>query len=145
MSEEELEAMHEWDCSNSDNLALWLRDLREQSVFFSEPLDLDMAMLAAYPDAYKAIIPKGGGPMMKPEDAAKVVLGEGGPGVDIYKDALAKYKDLMPPYRYHFLTRSKPAAHLQALARLDDEAIKKGIPELYRTLIEHIKTNLTPD
>lgn len=144
MSEEKFEKMHEWDSSDADLLDSWVNWLREQAVYFSAPLDLDMAMLAAFPDAYKSVIPKGGGPTMKPEDAAKVVLGEGGPGIEIYKDALVAYKDLMAAYRYHFLTRSKPATHLQALATLDYKAIKKGIPEVYGALIEHIKSELKP-
>jgi putative ATP-dependent endonuclease of the OLD family len=145
MADGEFKKMHEWDSSDAAHLAPWVNDLKNQGVFCSEPLDLDMAMLAAYPDAYKAIIPKEHGPAMKPEDAAKVVLGEDGPGIDIYKDALAPYKDLMPAYRYHFLTRSKPATHLQAFATLDDKAIEKGMPEVYRALIEHIRSHLTPD
>ncbi len=101
-----------------------------------------MAMLAAFPKAYEAIIPKGGGPAMEPDEAAKVVLGTGGKGIEEYKDDLAAYKDHMPAYRYHFLTRSKPATHLQALAQLDDKALAKGMPKTYRDLIAHIYANL---
>jgi putative ATP-dependent endonuclease of OLD family len=104
-----------------------------------------MAMLAAFPDAYKAIIPKGGGPAMKPEDAAKVVLGEGGPGLAVYKDGLTSYGEHMPAYRYHFLSHSKPGTHLQALTKLDDKKIKEGMPAIYRALIEHISSNLKRD
>jgi hypothetical protein len=38
-------------------------------VFFSQPLDLDMAMLKAFSAAYEAIIPQGGGPSGKKETA----------------------------------------------------------------------------
>ena len=51
----------------------------------------------------------------------------------------------MPAYRYHFLTRSKPATHLQAFVHLDDTAIKKGMPETYHALVEHVRVNLKPD
>jgi hypothetical protein len=39
-------------------------------------------LLKAYPQAYEAIIPKGGRPTGKPETAATTVLGDSGPGVD---------------------------------------------------------------
>ncbi len=42
----------------------WVADLEPHGVFFSTPLDLGLAMLAAFPDAYKAIVPKGGGPKL---------------------------------------------------------------------------------
>jgi putative ATP-dependent endonuclease of OLD family len=51
----------------------------------------------------------------------------------------------MPAYRYHFLTRSKPATHLQALAHLDDTAIKTGMPEPYEALLNHVSDNLKRD
>ena len=145
LTKPEFEAMSGWDSSNVTTLQSWLVRLREHNVYFSEPLDLDMSMLAAFPDAYKAIIPKGGGPTMEPDDAAKVVLGTGGKGLDDYKGDLAKLKDYMPAYRYHFLTRSKPATHLQALAQLDDEALANDMPKPYDELIAHISANLTPD
>jgi putative ATP-dependent endonuclease of the OLD family len=104
-----------------------------------------MAMLAAYPKAYEAIIPKGGGPRMKPEDAARVVLGEGGRGLAIYKDELAGYTARMAAYRYHFLTQSKPATHLRAFAHLDEEALETGMPGTYRALLQYTNDNLTRD
>lgn len=81
---------------------------------------------------------------MKPEAAAKVVLGEGGPGLEIYRDALASFSEHMPPYRYHFLTHSKPATHIQALAHLDDAAIQKALPETYRALLKNVGDNVRP-
>lgn len=114
-------------------------------VFFSAPLDLDMAMLNAYPNAYKATIPKGGGPKMTPENAAKVVLGEAGPGLEVYKTAYPGYGVHMPPYRYHFLTHSKPATHLRAFAHLDEETLETAMPNTYRKLINYISDNLKRD
>ena len=76
-----------------------------------------MGMLAAFPDAYKTTIPTGGGPSLTADEAVTVVLGTGGTGLDDYKGEFADYKDHMPAYRYHFLTRSKPATHLAALAQ----------------------------
>ena len=142
LSQEQLDAMHGWDSSNTKNLRGWTNDMKNYGVYFSEPLDLDMSMLAAFPEAYKATIPEGGGPTMEPDEAAKVVLGTGGKGLDDYKNDLVKYKDRMPAYRYHFMTRSKPATHLQALAQLDDKALSTGMPKIYRDLIKHINDKL---
>jgi putative ATP-dependent endonuclease of OLD family len=143
----DLEGMKDWDASNWETLKSWVAVAENQgNVFYSAPVDLDMEMLAAYPNAYKAIIPKGGGPSLTPDEAVEVVLGKGGKGIADYKAAeFADYKDLMPAYRYHFLTRSKPATHIQALAHLDDKALKKDMPEVYRRLIKHIDENLNRD
>ena len=142
LSDEDFEAMKDWESTCEANLSAWVKDLRKSGVYFSEPLDLDMAMLAAFPDAYKAIIPEGGGPAMEIEMAADVVLGKGGQGLKDYDGVLAAYKEQMPAYRYHFLTRSKPATHLQALALLDNKVLAKGMPQIYRDLIAHINENL---
>jgi putative ATP-dependent endonuclease of the OLD family len=142
-----LEDLKDWDSSNWDTLKTWVNVAEiHGAVFYSAPLDLDMEMLAAFPDAYKASIPKGGGPSLTPDEAVEVVLGKGGKGIADYKAAeFAAYKAHMPAYRYHFLTRSKPATHLEALAHLDDKALKKGMPEIYRRLIKHIEENLNRD
>jgi putative ATP-dependent endonuclease of the OLD family len=140
LSAERFDKMHEW--TNIDNLTGWTDFLTGYQVYFSEPLDLDMSMLAAFPDAYEKCIPASGGPKMTPAAAAAVVLGEGGPGLAVYKDALAVYEKHMPAYRYHFLTRSKPATHLQAFTYLDDEELKSGMPETYHALLTHVADNL---
>jgi putative ATP-dependent endonuclease of OLD family len=128
-----------------EHLAGWAAYLRQSGVYFSEPLDLDMAMLKAYPAAYAAIVPAGGGPVGKPETATAAVLGEGGPGIDAYKTAYPGYDGMMAAYRYHFLTHSKPATHLRAFAYLDDNAIKANMPDMYRTLLAHINASLKRD
>jgi putative ATP-dependent endonuclease of OLD family len=130
---------------NALYLPSWIAELKSHAVYFSAPLDLDMAMLAAYPKAYEAIAPKGGGPKMKPEDAAKVVLGEGGPGLEAYQRTYPGFDQHMAAYRYHFLTHSKPATHLRAFAHLDEEAMETGTPETYRALINYVIDNLKRD
>lgn len=143
LTEKQFTEMHTW--ISDENLQSWIEVVKSHGVYFSEPLDLDMAMLAAYPKAYEATIPKGGGPKMKPEDAAKAVLGEGGAGLDAYKDAYPGFDQHMAAYRYHFLTNSKPATHLRAFAHLDVEAMRTGMPEPYRTLLKYVIDNLKRD
>jgi putative ATP-dependent endonuclease of the OLD family len=102
----DLKSMKGWDSSNWETLSSWVNLVEGYGVYFSSPLDLDMAMLVAFPDAYKATIPAGGGPSLTPDEAVAIVLGTGGKGFDDYKGTFADYKDHMPAYRYHFLTRS---------------------------------------
>jgi len=143
LSEERFAEMHKW--TSHENLPGWISVIERYGVYFSEPLDFDMAMLAAYPEAYEVIIPKGGGPKMKPADAAKVVLGEGGAGLDAYIDQYSGFDQYMPAHRYHFLTHSKPATHLRAFAHLDEETIETRMPETYRTLLNYVVDNLKRD
>jgi putative ATP-dependent endonuclease of OLD family len=73
MSDERLEGMHGW-APVVPQLQGCLSFLeRSSSVFFSWPLDLDLAMLSAFPAAYAATI-EGTGPRMTNEGAAEVVL-----------------------------------------------------------------------
>lgn len=139
----DLEKMHEW--TTSEHLASWVIFLRSHNVYFSSPLDLDLAMLKAFPSAYKAIIPKGGGPSSKIETAADTVLGEKGEGLTPYRSFYPGYEELLPAYRYHFLTHSKPATHLSAFAHIDDAALKKDMPEPYQELINKISQSLNRD
>jgi putative ATP-dependent endonuclease of OLD family len=104
-----------------------------------------MAMLKAFPKAYEAIIPEGGGPSGKKETAVDAVLGEGGEGITPYNELHPGHEELMPAYRYHFLTHSKPATHLRAFTHLDDSALKEHMPEPYRALLKYVMDNLKRD
>ncbi len=140
MSDDSFAKMH---LREDEHLQGWADSLEKHGVFFSSPLDLDLAMLKAFPAAYAATIPPGGGPELTVEESANVVLSKGGIGA--YDGDLDDYKALFPAYRYHFLTHSKPATHLRALLNLDDRALKKGMPACLRPLIERVKTRLRRD
>ena len=96
----------------SDNK--WMQALTDESVFFSDPLDLDFAMLAAYPDAYKVLDADARGPDGS-EDALErkkaVTLKKGG-NADLYED---DWDECFIWYPYLFLSRSKPETHLPRL------------------------------
>lgn len=96
-----------------------------------------MMILTAFPDAYAAIIPKGGGPDLTVEEAAVAVLKGKGSGLALYTGKLDATRKLIPAYRYHFLTHSKPATHLQALAPLKKKALKNGTPKILRDVLTH--------
>ncbi|KLO60285.1 chromosome segregation protein SMC [Delftia tsuruhatensis] len=140
LSDKSLEGMHDWK-TKIPALRLWLDDLEKYNVFFSWPLDLDLAMLKAFPDAYKATI-EGSGPRMKNEDAAAVVLGSDGKGLEVYTDDAETFTKHMAAYRYHFLTHSKPATHLRALTHVSPATLRKDMPECLLKVLQHIKDRL---
>ena len=139
-------AMHTWqDAEDRTNLKAWANSLKPYGVYFSEPLDLDLAMLEAFPDAYEAIIPKGGGPKMAADKAAEVVLGTAGPGLTLYTGPFKSYPALLPAYRYHFLTNSKPATHLAALTHIEKKDLAKNMPPVLVEVLKHITKSLRRD
>jgi putative ATP-dependent endonuclease of OLD family len=141
MSNEDLESMHGW-AHCTPTLLSWVNRLEQFNVFFSWPLDLDLAMLKAFPEAYKAII-EGTGPRMTNQDAGQVVLGAGGHGLAAYADDEAMFVEHMAAYRYHFLTHSKPATHLRALTKIAAGSLKNEMPACLRKVLQHIKNNLS--
>jgi putative ATP-dependent endonuclease of the OLD family len=146
MTDAELANMHTWqDAEDRKILRGWIDCLKKYGVFFSEPLDLDLAMLGAFPEPYKATIPKGGGPKMTAEKAAEAVLGISGPGTTIYTGPYKDCPPLFPAYRYHFLTQSKPATHLAALTHIKDSELKANMPTVLAEVLAHISKNLRRD
>jgi putative ATP-dependent endonuclease of the OLD family len=146
-SQEDLKQLHK-RTGAIEELFSWSRHLEKFNVFFSSPLDLDMAMLSCFPDAYKAIALAKRGPNIPSvespeymdflEKAAKTVLGN--------KFDLTAYPDelpqLLPWYRYLFLTKSKPSTHLQALCKITDEELATNAPSELRDLLEYADSKL---
>ncbi|TXI88010.1 MAG: ATP-dependent endonuclease, partial [Cupriavidus sp.] len=147
LSDADFAEMHNWGSSNEhDTLLSWINNcLKLHGVYFSAPLDLDLAMLEAFPDAYKAVIPKGGGPKMAADKAAEVVLGTAGPGLTVYTGPFKDYPALLPAYRYHFLTNSKPATHLAALTHITKKNLADKMPPVLAELLKHIAKSLRRD
>ena len=117
--------------------------LRQFGVFFSIPLDLDMAMLDSFWKAYTELDPGERGP--HGTDATDAVLGSGGsPGqywAPADPDKHARRQERLRWYRYLFLGRAKPSTHFRALARLSSAELKYG-PEPVCALSGYIKTKL---
>ena len=138
--------MHTWqDAEDRKILRGWIDGLKKYGVFFSEPLDLDLAMLTAFPAAYATTIPKGGGPKMTAAKAAEAVLGTSGPGLTLYTGPYKDYPPVFPAYRYHFLTHSKPATHLAALTHIKSSDLKTGMPPVLAEILVHITKSLRWD
>ena len=146
ITDAELGAMHTWqDAGDVERLRGWIDRLKEYGVYFSEPLDLDLTMLAAFPEAYAAAVPEGGGARMPANRAAEVVLGTAGPGLSLYTGPYKDYQTLFPDYRYHFLTKSKPATHLAALTHTKKSDLKTDMPPVLAEVLTHIMKNLRHD
>lgn len=114
--------------------------LREADVFFSGPIDLDYAMILAFPVAYGAV-------ESAPSDPAdekfldRCVLGKKGRGELFEKLS----KDYFRDYHRLFKLGSKPVAHLQAMARLSDEELVAGAPSTLKKVCERVKEILEVD
>jgi len=143
LTDDELGAMHTW--TEIENLPGWASSLKQYGVFFSEPLDLDLLMLRAFPAAYAATTRAGGGPRSTPEKAAEAVLGAAGPGLKQYIGPYDKGADLLPAYRYHFLTRSKPATHLAALGHIAPKDLRAKMPPILAEVLAHVAKSLRRD
>lgn len=112
----------EW---NSDKYKIrqypgYIEAFEERGVFFSEPMDLDFAMLLSFPDEY------GVDPRPPSESLVKAVLGDSHHDSTQYD---ADELELFATYHKRFKLGSKPAAHIDALAQLNDEDLLAGIPK----------------
>lgn len=108
-------------------------ELESRGVFFSAPLDLDFAMLLAYPKAY-------GVEQEDPDESTiNAVLGKSHHDASQYSDDEQK---LFGTYHRSFKLGSKPAAHINALAKLSNKNLLANIPESLGRLADAIKEKL---
>lgn len=120
---------------------MWVQALEEVGVFLSDPLDLDFAMLEAFPDEYQVVSPGGRGPGTADtalENAKKRTLKERGDATLYGSD----FDDSFRWYSYLFIQRSKPETHIAALSRISDEDLAANAPHALRSLIEHVRDKL---
>lgn len=107
--------------------------LEDRDVYFSYPMDLDFAMLLAYPDAY-------GVAEEEPEESTiKAVLGKSHHDASQYSEDEQK---LFNTYHQRFKLGSKPAAHIDALAQLTDEELLTGMPLSLNRLVDAVIAKL---
>lgn len=150
LSDNELNNMHTWVYTDNNILGImsWVNNpLKTYDVFYSAPLDLDFLMLENYSDAYKKAIPKNGGPQIpdrinvhdefqeKVDTAVQATLkSEKAIGVTYSNEQ----KELMIWYNYHFLGRGKPVTHINALALINNDDLKKNIPPVFKEIFKRI-------
>lgn len=107
--------------------------LEARDVFFSAPVDLDLMMLDAYPDAYSVE------PSQADESTIVAVLGKKHANEDRLGEDLL---DLLDDYHDKFDLKSKPAMHLAALSTLTDEELLDDLPEVLGRLIDRVEAKL---
>lgn len=148
------EDIKQFQDSNEELMSGWLTYFEDlHHVFFSSPLDIDFAMLEAFPNSYQSQADQGPRlPKVGTEARAKAVL-------DRVKLVLAadppnapdttgstysvKQRDLFPWYKYLFLDGSKPVTHMRAMISIDDAALTKGIPSFLRRLVDKATSLVT--
>lgn len=114
----------------------WFDFLKVRGVFFSQPLDLDFSMAQAYPAAY-GLDP--GNQQLPDEATIRSVLGKSHADASWYSD---DQKKLFDDYHRLFKVGSKPAAHIEALSKMELLQIEANLPEQYRQLIVYVATKL---
>ncbi|PZU19084.1 MAG: ATP-dependent endonuclease [Shinella sp.] len=129
-----LDKIPAWDAeprSMDDKLA-WLKWLEGQGVFFSSPLDLDFAMMMAFPSAFDVEADE----LVAPDTATlKSVLGKKHDVVgDQYSGEQLSYFDA---YHSRFKIGSKPTWHIRAMYKLDDDVLVANMPGSLRRLVDH--------
>ncbi len=107
--------------------------LEARDVYFSFPMDLDFAMLLAYPDAYGVVREK------PDESTIKAVLGKSHHDASQYSEDEQK---LFGTYNHSFKLGSKPAAHIDALAKLSDVDLLANMPESLGRLADAVIAKL---
>jgi hypothetical protein len=114
----------------------YCRLLRKLGVFFSYPLDLDLAMLHKFSEAYGVEASEKVAP--KAMDIARVL----GTNLHNYKQYPKDWLVLFPSYNRIFKQDSKPVAHLRALANVSDRQLIVGLPASLKALLTAIRSKL---
>lgn len=107
--------------------------LERRGVLFSAPVDLDLMMLEAYPEAYEVE------PTPPQESTIVAVLGKSHANEGrLGEDLLGLFDD----YHAKFDLSSKPATHLAALSTMTDEELLEALPVVLERLVERVKAKL---
>lgn len=108
--------------------------LEQKGVYFSHPVDLDLMMLEALPDAYG--VESVGTPDKK---TIAAVLGNSHTNEDhLPQDTFELFDD----YHRLFDLKSKPASHLKAMAALTNEELLADLPEVLQRLVADVQVKL---
>jgi len=108
--------------------------LEQKGVYFSNPVDLDLMMLQAFPDAYG--VERVGTP---DEDTIAAVLGKSHANEEhLPEDVFELFDD----YHRLFDLKSKPASHLQAMAALTNEKLLADLPGVLQRLVGDVRVKL---
>ncbi len=141
LSEQHLKDLPKWNVKDgplaSENGKCWIQFFETAGVFFSAPLDLDFALMEKFPDAYGIDILD----LDDPEEGTiAAVLGKSHGDVEQYSEKLRQY---FSKYHELFKLGSKPAAHLAAMATLDDKTLSESMPEAICRMLDAASKKLT--
>ena len=113
-----------------------LEEFEAQGVFFSEPIDLDMMMIKAYPNSYNIEEDE----CVEPDtNSIKSVLGKSAENTLFLHEKICQ---LFDAYRKRFKSNSKPATHLNALAQMDDKELLDNLPKPLKRLVDVVEDKL---
>jgi len=137
-AQDKIDALPEWN--DAKNFPAFtegkgaISTLEKKGVYFSHPVDLDLMMLEAFPDAY------GVESVGTPDDSAiAAVLGKSRANEDRLPSGV---RELFDDYHRLFDLKSKPASHLRAMAALTDEELLEGLPEVLDRLVADVRAKL---
>ncbi|MFA6153952.1 ATP-dependent endonuclease [Mesorhizobium sp.] len=126
------------------NFNQWVNWLRASHIYYSSPLDLDMMMLVAFPEAYQAEIAFDPAEVDKAK-LEKSVFGNSGKGsAELNAVGLGFSDEQLYHYKALFKSSSKPGSHLLAFGKLTETRIKTGCPEPLKALIDHAVSLIAP-
>jgi hypothetical protein len=125
------------------------------NVFFSAPLDIDFAMLEAFPDTYKGQANRG--PQLP--DATSTEYQD--TVLERTKQVLAanpktapnstgstyspSQRELFPWYKYLFIDGSKPVAHMRSMISLKNDALLQALPDILKKLVAKAQSLVATD
>lgn len=139
LTSENIKKVPAWDSIPRlmDDTKGWVKWLEGHEVFFSSPLDLDFAMMTAFPEAYEVSANE----LVPPEEATiKSVLGKSHGSVDDQYNAYQQ--SYFGAYHKRFKVGSKPVWHIRAMAELDDDALLASLPDSLKRMVAHALTTL---
>lgn len=116
----------------------WLDHLEKWDTYFCVRLDLDMALLQHYRDAYTGHLEAGRTGPRSTGDARDAVLGDTNDRPEIEYWSSEQAMEDLRWYRYLFLNQSKPSTHLRALSFIAKEDLAKP-PQRIGRLIDRIE------
>lgn len=140
ISPNNLSSLNDTELLNFPPLNKWLKAFQENGIFFSHPIDLDFAMLRAFPEAYHILNPNERGPQggASIQNKKQTTLKTEG-DMELYDET---YDVVFQWYPYLFLNRSKPETHLAAFSRIPENTIVNDAPAELTALINYVNRGL---
>jgi predicted ATP-dependent endonuclease of OLD family len=152
LESEQWNEISNYDITKVDEMNQWIAFLGDHShIFFSGPLDLDFAMLEAFPEVYKGLAPPPKGPRLPEPDSGdyeaainrrmlQVLASDAdNAAANLGSTYEPRQRKLFAWYKYLFVDRSKPVNHMRALLSIDNAALTANAPETLKSLITRVR------